>query len=254
MTITSFNDLREWFRFGFDKGVRATEEGRETTSPYWTLYAVGLGGKDTVLAFNDRLTGLDESYTALVESIRRMNNPTGSMFRVFQTYRPRFNNATQETRVQIFENNLVPAAPQSPGIGSLVGYVEESKIAEILRTHREKWEMERRMDELEAQLAAPKDWTDTLINGLERIGQTPVGAMLMAKYLGAPLPPVPSPAVTGTHTPDDADNPDSDDLDPELDTLEELAKANGLTLKQFLAKTAALAQSQPGVVAMLAQS
>lgn len=257
MTITNFTDLREWFKWGFEKGVRATEEGRETTSPYWTLYAVGLGGKDTVLAFNDRLTSLDESYTALAESIRRMNNPSGSMFRVFQTYKPRFNNATQEARVQIFENNTPAFSPQTPGIGSLVGYVEESKIEAILAEHKKRWDLERRLEDLEAQLTAPRDWTDNFINGLERISTTPLGVMLISKLTGlppAPMPPMMSPNVNGTHSSDSSETQDTDDVDDELDKLEELARSHGITLKEFLAKTALLAEQQPGVVAMLTQS
>jgi hypothetical protein len=42
-------------------------------------------------------------------------------------------------------------------------------------------------------------------------------------------------------------------VEPELDDLENIATAHGMTLKQFLSKTANLARQQPGVVAMLAQ-
>lgn len=256
MTVTNFNDLRDWFKFGFEKGVKTSEEGRETTSPYWTLYAVGMGGADKVLAFNDRLTGMDESYKALADSIRIMNNPAGSMFRVFQTYRPRANNPTQEVRVQIFENNTVTANPQ-PGIGSLpVGYVEESKIQSLMAAEREKWELNKRLEDLEAQLAAPKDWSDSFISGLERIGQTQMGAlilpMLAAKIMGVQIPELPK-SVNGTQTTDSEAGPDEEDLEQELDELEQMAKANGMTLKDFLAKTVNLAKAQPGVVSMLAQ-
>lgn len=259
MTITNFQDLQSWFKTGYEKGVKSSEEGRETTSPYWTLYAVGLGGADKTLAYNDRLTGVEESFKYLADSIRMMNNPAGSMFRVIQTYRPRSNNPTQEVRIQIFEGNSQAAHHAQPGIGALpAGYVEESKIAGLLEAEKKKWEMERRLDDLEAQLAAPKDWSDSFINGIERIGKTQMGAMLIpmitAKLMGLPMPPpMPFPAVSGTPTTDDEQEPVDEDVENELDELEKMAKANGMSLKEFLGKTVHLARAQPHIVAALAQ-
>lgn len=257
MTISNFNDLRAWFAFGFDKGVKTAEEGRENNSPYWTLYSVGLGGRDTVLAFNDRLTSLDDSYTALVESIRRMNNPQGSMFRVFQTYKPRHNVATQEARVQVFENNqLAQQSNQPPSIGGLVGYVEKSEMHSIIAAEREKWETQQRIKDLENQIESPGDWTEKLINGIDRIGQTPIGAMLMAKLMGVnpqQFSPAPINGPQGAHTQDLEEDSD-EDLEGELDALQAIANANGLTLKQFLSKTASVAKAQPGAVSMLVNS
>lgn len=186
MTITNFNDLREWFKFGFEKGVKSDQEGRETSSPYWTLYSVGLGGADKVLAFNDRLTTVDESFTVLADTIRRMNNPAGSMFRIFQTYRARGNNPTQEARVQIFENNQMSGGSM-PGIGSLpAGYVDEAKIQSIISEQREKWELEKRLEDLEAQIKAPRNWTDNALETIERIGNTPFGMVILSKISGIP--------------------------------------------------------------------
>ncbi len=141
----------------------------------------------------------------------------------------------------------------TPGIGSLpAGYVDEAKIQSMLDEREKIWKLERENDDLRAQIDAPGDFWDKATIFLDRIGGTPLGMALATKLLGGPLPLPPS-AVNGVHNADNADLPDSDDVEHELDDLESLAQAHGMTLKEFLAKTANYARQQPGVVAMLAQ-
>lgn len=251
MTITSFQDLREWFKFGFEKGANTKEEGRETSSPYWTLYSVGLGGKDTVLAFNDRLTSMDESLTALVENIRRMNNPQGSTFRIFQTYRPRFNYATQEARVQIFENNLAGMGGTA-AIGTLpAGYMDESKIAEIRRQDREKWEMEKRLEDLEAQIKAPRNSMENALEMVERIGKTPVGIMILSKMSGLPIGEVMK-SISGLG---DQDSDTSPLPDGDFDSnIEKTSQILGVTDEQLAARLRQFAEMNPDLARQIFHS
>lgn len=138
----------------------------------------------------------------------------------------------------------------TPGIGSMPsGYVDEAKIQSMLDDREKVWKMERKIEDLEAQIDAPGDFWDKGMAFLDKVGSTPVGMMIAAKFLGAPMPPMQ--AVNGVHNPDNADAPDGDDVERELDDLDALARSHGMTLKQFLSKTATLARSQPGVVQML---
>ena len=244
MTITNFNDLRDWFKFGFEKGVKSNDEGRETSSPYWTLYSVGMGGADKVL-------GLDDSYKALADNIRIMNNPTGSMFRIFQTYRARGNNPTQEARVQIYENNQISAT--SPGIGSLpAGYLSEDKIAGILAEEKKKWEMERRMEDLEAQIKAPRNWTENALETIERIGNTPLGMVILSKISGIPPAEIlKSISGLGGNEPDMAANPNQvGDFDSDIEIT---ANILGVSEDQLAAKMRQFAQVNPEMARQIFQ-
>lgn len=103
------------------------------------------------------------------------------------------------------------------GIGSTPGgYMDESKVQGILDKAREKWELEKRLEDLEAQINSPNDWTEKLMEGIERIGNTPIGQMLAMKFLGAPLPQIPLAPIAGTPATDDEGEADSFENDIEF--------------------------------------
>lgn len=129
--------------------------------------------------------------------------------------------------------------------------VPEDKIAGILAEAREKWEMEKRLDDLEAQLNAPPDdlfeKTATLI---ERIGTTPIGSILLAKLMGgAPvLPPAP---ITGTPKADNDPSPDdAEDFD---DNIDRTAQILGVSDAKLAATLRRFAETNPEVAKQLFQ-
>ena len=159
------------------------------------------------------------------------------------------NTPKARTNIDILSGSTGPA--QVAGIGSIPqGYLSKADVMNAIDHARERWELEARIQALEA--TPEPDFSEKMVNAFERIGSTPVGAMIMAKFLGAPMP-MPQP-VNGTQEAKSTDTEEQEDVNPELDDLEELARANGMTLKQFLSKTATLAKDQPAVVAMLAKS
>lgn len=161
------------------------------------------------------------------------------------------NTPSGRTNIDILSNGQ-QSANLAPGIGSLpTGYVDEAKIQSMLDDREKVWRMERKIEDLEAQIDAPGDFFDKAMVFVDRIGSTPLGMALASKLLGSPLPPMPNQAINGMHGHDGAEIPDTDDVDSELDDLEAVAQAHGMTLKQFLSKTAQLAKAQPGTVQML---
>ena len=241
MTITNFNDLHEWFKFGFETKLKSDTEGT-TTSPYWTLYSVGLGSADKVLATNDRLTNLDESFKALSDTIRRMNNPAGSMFRIFQTSRAKASFPTQECRVQIFENNQISGGSMQPGIGSLTaGYVDESKIQSIVAAERAKWELEKRLEDLEAQIKAPRNWTDNALETIERIGNTPFGMVILSKISGIPPAEIMK-SISGAQSTDNETPNGEADFDSDIERTTQIL---GVTEDELASKLRQFAEANP---------
>lgn len=215
MNITSFDDLRYWF-FGNQK---ATDE----QSPHWSLYSMDYGKSDTRVSFNNRLSDMEEAFQALVKSIRIHNNPDGTRFRVQTHPVGKPNNPTANTFVEVYEKG---GQNVQAGIGSLpaaAGYMSRDDVARMMTEEREKWEMKREIEDLKAAInAPPEDWTEKFIAGVERIGQTPLGAVLMSKLLGAPMPPLSQMAqMNGTPGTSAGDENAEDHFDENMDFLSE---------------------------------
>jgi hypothetical protein len=215
MNITNFEDLRYWF-FGNEK---ATNE----QSPHWSLYSMDYGKSDTRVMFNNRISDMEESFQALVKSIKIQNNPDGTRFRVQTHPVGKPNNPTANTFVEVYEKGAQNA---QAGIGSLPaasGYVSRDEIAKMLKDEREKWEMKREIEDLKAAInAPPSDWTEKLMAGIERIGQTPLGAMMVAKITGLPIPtPEQMAQMNGVPSASTDDGSAADSFDENMDFLSE---------------------------------
>lgn len=236
MTITSFDALRDWFM--------ANGKG-DDMSPHWNLYGSQYGQTDTRVVSNTRLDDMNESFNYLQQTIRNLNNPDGARFRVMQFPKGKPNHPTANVYVQIFERQGSGGAPMA-SIGSLPeGYVAKTDLDKALAEARRQWELERKIDELEAAVnTPPEDWTEKFIAGVERIGATPIGAVLMAKILGGPLPPMPGingtpGAAAGSHT------DETDDEDQFFTDIEATAQTLGITDNELASKMRKLVETNP---------
>jgi len=192
MTITTYNDLWAHFKRIYDSG------GEGKKSPYFTLFAGGIGEKDKILLWNDQCDNPEEAYQLLSGTIKQLNNPTGQPFRVFQTYKPRHNFASGEYRVQIYDNNAVVPSGVQPGISGLPGISSIADIERIVQEKQEKWELQRQVEDLQNQLSAPNTFFDKATDFIERIGATPLGQLIAARLMGGmSLPMQPMQPITG---------------------------------------------------------
>ena len=243
MTITRIEDLRTWFM----NNQRAGE-----LSPHWNLYSLDYSKNDVRTTFYDRSDNMEDSFDFLVTSLRMLNNPDGSKFRVMQFPSKKANNPTGIVNVQIHNHTQQQQVAGIAGIGHLDGYIGKQEVTDMISAAKEKWEMEHRIAALEEQLSAPaNDWTEKLMAGLERISGTPFGQVIAAKMLGlapgAALPfPMPQ-AVNGTPETDDepGDNFDED--------IEATAKMLGVSDAQLAAKMRALVTANPEMARSLLQ-
>ena len=120
MTIVSFDDLKKWFH---------NNQKEDKKSPHWTLYGGGWGEKETRLTANSRINDPEKSLEYLVESIRSMNHPDGTKFRVLLYPENSPHNYTATVYVQVFESSRQPAtAAAISGISS--GVDVERRISE----------------------------------------------------------------------------------------------------------------------------
>lgn len=254
MTVTSFPALQRWFE---------NQSRGEKASPHWTLYAVDYGQKDTRVIFNDRLDDMGASFEFLVNSIRDLNNPQGTKFRI-QTYAPKgHNNPTGNVLVQIYENGNAPLGGNQnsgiAGIGApLVGYIPEElveiKIAGALAQAHKEWELNQRLKEMEDRLnAPPDDMVEKITATVERISQTPMGAALigmLAAKMGVSPAALMAPAMNGTPATADEDPPGPDE-EEFFDNMEATANKLGVTEHVLARKLRELVTANPEMAKQL---
>lgn len=259
MTISNFDDLRFWF-FSNQNSKQKSDPGNEENAPHWSLYSMDYGKSDTRVAYNNRISDMEDSFKLLVQSVRAMNNPDGTKFRV-QTHavgRPTHPNA--QAYIQVFEGKSGPATQQ--GLPAMIGahpdgYVSRTELQEKIEEARKQWELERKVEDLEAQINGPSDDpTEKFIAGFERIMQTPVGQMLAMKLLGTTqLPAMPTMqtmnGTPGASTPGSAADELNDTFE---DDIEATANALGISDTELAAKMRRLVEQNPTIAQQLLHS
>lgn len=248
MTVTNYNDLR---------GLFLQNSTEKRPAPYWTLYAVGLGSKDTIIHRNELVDNLENSFALLAETIRRVNNPAGTVFRVFQTDRPGGNMSVAEYRVQIFDS-ANPNAQHVAGIGSLPalsGYIGEAELEKRLKEAEEKWELKQRIRDLEAEQDS-NNWIGKIPDILEKVAASPIGAVFMAKMMNVPLStamPTAAP-INGTPASDTHNGPDdpTDEDERISNAIDEIEDSTGLSAAELLEKIARVARHNPDYIKSVA--
>lgn len=242
MTVTNYNDLR---------GLFLQNSTEKRPAPFWTLYAVGLGSKDTIIHRNELVDNLENSFGLLAETIRRVNNPAGTVFRVFQTDRPGGNMSVAEYRVQIFDS-ANPNAQHVAGIGSLPGgYIGEAELEKRLKEAEEKWELKQRIRDLEAEQES-NNWIGKIPDILEKVAASPIGAVFMAKMMNVPLnTAMPNMApINGTPASDSHNGPDdpTDEDERISNAIDEIEDSTGLSAAELLEKIARVARHNPDYI------
>jgi len=232
-----------------ERWYRANEAPFFTLSYYSSASATGQG---QVIIRNQKDVEIDSAWNKLKASILDQTGYGRAQLNLIVYNKPdAYNTPAGRTNIDLVNNQSMP---QVAGIGSLPaiasGYISESDFTRRLNEEREKWEMRHQIDALQDQINNPaNDPIEKLMTGIERIAATPLGLAIISKFTGTPMPALP---INGPAPTDNEDGlPTGDDVETELDDLESIASAHGMTLKQFLAKTANLARQQPGVVAML---
>lgn len=244
MTVTNYNDLR---------GLFLQNSTEKRPAPYWTLYAVGLGSKDTIIHRNELVDNLENSFGLLAETIRRVNNPAGTVFRVFQTDRPGGNMSVAEYRVQIFDS-ANPNAQHVAGIGSLPalsGYIGEAEFEKRLKEAEEKWDLKQRIRDLEAE-RENTNFVGAIREIVKDFTTSPIGAVFMAKLMNVPIStamPTASP-INGTPASDTHNGPDdpTDEDERISNAIDEIEDSTGLSAAELLEKIARVARHNPDYI------
>lgn len=243
--ISSIEAVERWFR--------ANEAPFYTLAYYSSSSSTGQG---QVILRNTKEVELDVAWNRLRSAILDQTGFGRAQLNLIVYAKPEgYNTPAGRTNIDLVANQQMP---QVAGIGALPaigsGYISESEFSRRLAEEREKWEVKSELESLRDQINNPSnDPWEKFMNGLERFASTPPGMALLSKFMGVPMPAFTPAPINGPASDDDLDQPDTVSVEDELDDLEAIARANGLTLKQLLSKTANLARQQPGVVAMLAQ-
>lgn len=260
MTITSFEDLRaQFFANTFTPKARGKKSDPDENvddlpdlprnetfiMPYWTIYSTGFGEKDRILSYNERLTNPEEAFGLLAETIRRNNNPTGQVFQILQTYRPRHNTGNWY-KVQIYENAHVPnySVAGIHGGGAAIGYLSPAEVQEKINEALEK-------QELKAKISALEENQNGFVGQLTKFLEGPVGSLLAAKMLGVPVTPPAQVAINGTPDATPASGGDDDEFFKNLDAITAKLGTDDLTLVK---KLRALVDTNPTLAKQLLET
>lgn len=238
--ITSLPSLRTWFL--------------DNQKPYFTLYQNGVSR--AIIARNETIEDMSQAWNHLETNVLAQAEGGAANIRVYVTEKPKHNHGL-ETEARI---PPLVGQPGAAGIAGLpVGYVDENKVAGMIKAEQEKWKLEQRIKELEADRDNDtKDWTETMVNGIERIARTPLGAALVQKLLGT-QPPAPAyaGAMNGVPTPGTSAPASEEDGEEYTDefysNIENTAALLGVDEVTLSRKLAALVAANPDTAKALLQ-
>lgn len=204
--IRNINSLKQWFT---DVGL-----------PFFTLSYYG-GSSNQVIMRNVAIEDMGEAWELLKRQVLAQSEGDRATMQLIVYKKGAANNYEAKTNIDIFRAGA-ESLPAMEGIGSLsAGYVDEAKIAGMIAEAREKWDMERRVEDLETQLNSPSDdWMDKGMAFIERIGATPFGQAFAAKFLGGNLPPyIPAAQVAGHPSANEPQDTFEEDIDKTAELL-----------------------------------
>lgn len=225
--IRNIDSLEKWFK--------------TVNSPFFTLTYAGQNSQ--VILRNVTVPDVNEAWDMLKQQVLNQAEYGRATLHVI-TYKKegQANNPDARTNIDILP--VQPPNGQMAGIGALPGMYGTTDIEKIIAQHREKWELEKRLDDLEQQLKNPDDWTEKVISGIERISGTPFGQAMISRMLGGSVLPMGGPApINGTPQTanEGADNP-ADTFDDDLEATCEILNVDDTTL---LRKLRALVENNP---------
>lgn len=221
--ITEINRLRNWFY--------------NNNQPFFLLRYYHPGKAGDVIIRNESIPELDPAWEKLSTEVLSQAEAGRALLQVL-VWGPG-KTANNYAALTNLDMRIVPVA--MAGIGSLPGgYMDESKVQGLIQDAREKWELERRLEDLENQINNPGDWIEKSMHALERIGATPIGVALVSKLLGTPLPTA---QIAGTPAPAD----EQEGIDTFDEDIQKTAAILGVDDATLARKLRQVVESQPEV-------
>ena len=225
--VTTLENLKTWFI--------------QENKPYWTLYYNKDKKHTNATNFGETSTDDIEISFERFETVLKMLSQNGYSGWLFV----RKTNNTSNTSGSEIGIQLMPAGfqnyPQMAGIGSL-NMQPPTDVNTAIAAAKKEWDMERKLDELEAQINAPStDWITRgteIINGLM---QNPILSGLAAKMAGlniAEMAQVSGEMAHDSQTPIEESN--------DLETALEFFNEAGFNEKDLL-KLSKFAKANPSV-------
>ena len=186
--IRNIATLKKWF---LSNGV-----------PFFTLSYAGQANQ--IIQRNTAIEELDQAWELLETNVLgQAEYGRATMSLIVYNKGSGANNPIGRTNIDILPINQ-QNGNQVAGIGQLpAGYMDKSEVQKLIDDAKEKWELEKRLEDLEIQISNPADVTEKWIQGIERIGASPLGQVIMMKLLGGPLPTIQPAPINGAPAPAD---------------------------------------------------
>lgn len=240
--ITDLQSLKNWFV--------------EQKKPYWTLYNNSNISR-SIIARNESIEDMDASWNTLRGNIESVSRGGPANIRVFVTEKAKHNSGF-EVEARIFSGmpgmNMDMNMPGMPGIAGMhpEGMVDESRVAGMIAEAKKRWELEARIAQLEAEQEPQPDFWSRATEAIERIGSTPLGAVLMQKLMGVPNP-VPPANMAMNGIPDQGGEDEDEYTEAFYNHIEDAADTLGVKPDFLAAKLATLVKANPEMAKTLLQ-
>ena len=220
--ITNIDNLREWYF--------------ANATPFFGLRYFVPGKAGETIMRNESEADMSAAWEKLSREVLSQAANGRALLQVY-VYEKTPNNYKALTNMDIRQGGL-SSMPQVAGIGGLQpGFIGKDELETIKAELREKWDMERRIDDLQAAIEAPKDWTESFINGLEKMASNPLGIALISKLTGTTVTPE---MMRGTPATDDAEPSDSFE-----DDIQRTASILGVSDIEMAAKLRRMVEQNP---------
>lgn len=169
--ISSLQDVEVWFR--------------QKDKPNWKLlrgFHDKTRGKATICVQDEEGVDMDTSWQ-LLQQMLEINSGSGGQFTVFVPT----STSGQGESIFVQLGDVSSTIASSLSGAPAVGYVPKTEVQEILAKERKMWELERKLEDLEAAQEANFELKDIWIEKLREIDPTPIINGLMAQFTGRPV-------------------------------------------------------------------
>lgn len=240
-TINNIDDLRRWW-------------DADPKKPYWSLYRGLRYNKNDVLVRNWEIEDHDEAFK-LLEDMIQVNAPSGGDFVIARSEKAASN------YVEKVYLSLITSPQAMPGIagypvshpGMVAGLPPGKTIDEVLTervaAEKEKWELSRKVEDLEATISGMQEGTG-IGRVFNKLLDHPKLDSMLDVLLSRVLGPSPQPtqvAVSGMPSDDGEFQYDSDRI---IDALEKI-REHFPEIHEFMEKLARYVQENPGQAKMV---
>lgn len=153
---------------------------RQLGKPNWKLlrgFHDKTRGKASIYVQDQEGMDMDEAWE-LLQNMIEINSSGGGQFTIFVP------TSTSGQGQSIFLQIGEVGSTGSPKVAGApaVGYVPKSEVAELIAKERKMWELERRLEDMEAAAGANAEWTDVIKEKIAEVDLTPVIAGLTQMF------------------------------------------------------------------------